>query len=66
MRPTPAAEEGIDMSPKIALPGRTVAAMWRLKKALTTQQRRRQRLDKEHELAVRERGRAAKRRAVER
>jgi hypothetical protein len=51
------------MSPKIILPGRTQASLKRLKKTLREQRRRRDRLAREHELALRERGREARRRA---
>jgi hypothetical protein len=52
------------MAPQIVLPSLTHAALQRLKQALRDRRRRRARLEKEHALALLERGRAARRRAA--
>jgi hypothetical protein len=53
------------LSPKIAIDGRTRAALRRLKTALRDRRRRRNQLAREHELALLERGRQAKRKNAE-
>jgi hypothetical protein len=53
------------MSPRIVLSGRTQAALRRLKQALRERRLLRDRLAREHAMALLERGRQAKRKATE-